>query len=103
MIHTFCNITYYAWQLLISADGTQLKLADFGLARLSGLPNGPYTHEVVTLWYRAPELRSTSGPSDAFSRRWPRATPSSLDGPTSISSSKYFNAGDPPPRSCGRP
>jgi len=42
--------------LLISADGTQLKLADFGLARLSGLPNGPYTHEVVTLWYRAPEL-----------------------------------------------
>jgi len=42
--------------LLISQDGTQLKLADFGLARLSGLPNGPYTYEVVTLWYRAPEL-----------------------------------------------
>mmetsp|Transcript_3168 Transcript_3168/g.4341 ORF Transcript_3168/g.4341 Transcript_3168/m.4341 type:complete len:311 (+) Transcript_3168:677-1609(+) len=42
--------------LLISANGTQLKLADFGLARLSGLPNGPYTYEVVTLWYRAPEL-----------------------------------------------
>jgi serine/threonine protein kinase len=42
--------------LLISANGQQLKLADFGLARLSGLPNGPYTSEVVTLWYRAPEL-----------------------------------------------
>jgi serine/threonine protein kinase len=42
--------------LLISADGTQLKLADFGLARLSAIPNGPYTFEVVTLWYRAPEL-----------------------------------------------
>lgn len=42
--------------LLISADGQTLKLADFGLARLSGLPNGPYTYEVVTLWYRAPEL-----------------------------------------------
>jgi len=42
--------------LLISQDGQQLKLADFGLARLSGLPNGPYTYEVVTLWYRAPEL-----------------------------------------------
>mmetsp|Transcript_3738 Transcript_3738/g.7248 ORF Transcript_3738/g.7248 Transcript_3738/m.7248 type:complete len:350 (-) Transcript_3738:658-1707(-) len=42
--------------LLISADGLTLKLADFGLARLSGLPNGPYTYEVVTLWYRAPEL-----------------------------------------------
>uniref|UniRef100_A0A7S0PHS1 Cyclin-dependent kinase 2 homolog n=1 Tax=Leptocylindrus aporus TaxID=1398097 RepID=A0A7S0PHS1_9STRA len=42
--------------LLISQNGLQLKLADFGLARLSALPNGPYTHEVVTLWYRAPEL-----------------------------------------------
>jgi len=42
--------------LLISADGRKVKLADFGLARLSGLPNGPYTYEVVTLWYRAPEL-----------------------------------------------
>jgi cyclin-dependent kinase len=43
-------------QLLISADGKQVKLADFGLARLSAIPNGPYTFEVVTLWYRAPEL-----------------------------------------------
>ena len=42
--------------LLISADGKQVKLADFGLARLSAIPNGPYTFEVVTLWYRAPEL-----------------------------------------------
>jgi serine/threonine protein kinase len=33
-----------------------VKLADFGLARLSAIPNGPYTFEVVTLWYRAPEL-----------------------------------------------
>ena len=33
-----------------------MKLADFGLARLSAIPNGPYTFEVVTLWYRAPEL-----------------------------------------------
>jgi serine/threonine protein kinase len=41
---------------LISADGQRLKLADFGLARLSALPAGQYTHEVVTLWYRAPEL-----------------------------------------------
>lgn len=42
--------------LLISGDGKQVKLADFGLARLSAIPNGPYTFEVVTLWYRAPEL-----------------------------------------------
>jgi cyclin-dependent kinase len=42
--------------LLISANGQCVKLADFGLARLSAIPNGPYTFEVVTLWYRAPEL-----------------------------------------------
>jgi cyclin-dependent kinase len=42
--------------LLISGDGKQVKLADFGLARLSAVPSGPYTFEVVTLWYRAPEL-----------------------------------------------
>jgi cyclin-dependent kinase len=42
--------------LLISHDGEHVKLADFGLARLSAIPNGPYTFEVVTLWYRSPEL-----------------------------------------------
>jgi cyclin-dependent kinase len=33
-----------------------LKLADFGLARAFGVPLRTYTHEVVTLWYRAPEI-----------------------------------------------
>ncbi|KAF7317657.1 Pkinase-domain-containing protein [Mycena kentingensis (nom. inval.)] len=33
-----------------------LKLADFGLARAFGLPMRTYTHEVVTLWYRGPEV-----------------------------------------------
>ena len=33
-----------------------MKLADFGLARAFGLPVKTYTHEVVTLWYRAPEI-----------------------------------------------
>lgn len=41
--------------LLISRDGT-LKLADFGLARAFGIPVRSYTHEVVTLWYRAPDV-----------------------------------------------
>ncbi|KAL0941763.1 Cyclin-dependent kinase 1 [Colletotrichum truncatum] len=41
--------------LLISRDG-DLKLADFGLARAFGVPLRTYTHEVVTLWYRAPEI-----------------------------------------------
>ena len=33
-----------------------LKICDFGLARQFGSPLRPYTHMVVTLWYRAPEL-----------------------------------------------
>eukprot|EP00051_Salpingoeca_urceolata_P019479 m.285169 g.285169 ORF g.285169 m.285169 type:complete len:408 (-) comp19430_c6_seq10:106-1329(-) len=41
--------------LLIDAKGT-IKLADFGLARAFAIPVRPYTHEVVTLWYRAPEI-----------------------------------------------
>ena len=31
-------------------------MADFGLARTFGVPARTYTHEVVTLWYRAPEI-----------------------------------------------
>lgn len=41
--------------LLIDKEGN-LKLADFGLARAFGVPLRTYTHEVVTLWYRAPEV-----------------------------------------------
>lgn len=33
-----------------------LKLADFGLARAFTLPIRVYTHEVITLWYRPPEI-----------------------------------------------
>lgn len=41
--------------LLIDKFGA-IKLADFGLARAFGIPVRTYTHEVVTLWYRAPEI-----------------------------------------------
>jgi serine/threonine protein kinase len=41
--------------LLIDKKGT-LKIADFGLARAFCVPVRQYTHEVVTLWYRAPEI-----------------------------------------------
>jgi len=41
--------------LLIDTQGN-IKLADFGLARAFGIPVRAYTHEVVTLWYRAPEI-----------------------------------------------
>ncbi|CAH8501511.1 unnamed protein product [Schistosoma turkestanicum] len=43
--------------ILINNKG-QLKLADFGLARLyiAGDKERPYTNKVITLWYRPPEL-----------------------------------------------
>jgi serine/threonine protein kinase len=33
-----------------------LKLADFGLARIKSFPTKTYSHEVVTLWYRPPDV-----------------------------------------------
>jgi len=41
--------------LLVDTLGN-IKLADFGLARAFSMPMRAYTHEVVTLWYRAPEI-----------------------------------------------
>ncbi|AET38858.1 TFIIH complex serine/threonine-protein kinase subunit KIN28 Ecym_3371 [Eremothecium cymbalariae DBVPG len=41
--------------LLLAPDG-QLKLADFGLARSMAAPQEFLTSNVVTRWYRAPEL-----------------------------------------------
>lgn len=56
--------------LLINREG-DLKLADFGLARAFGIPVRSYTHEVVTLWYRSPDVllgsRNYSTPVDIWS------------------------------------
>ncbi|CCD73559.1 Protein kinase domain-containing protein [Caenorhabditis elegans] len=41
--------------LLLDEDGV-LKLADFGLARAKSVPSRTYSHEVVTLWYRPPDV-----------------------------------------------
>ncbi|XP_033097681.1 cyclin-dependent-like kinase 5 [Anneissia japonica] len=41
--------------LLINTNG-DLKLADFGLARAFGIPVRCYSAEVVTLWYRPPDV-----------------------------------------------
>lgn len=46
--------------LLISKEET-LKIADFGLARDFGIPIKNYTNEVVTLWYRSPDVLLGSG------------------------------------------
>ena len=34
----------------------EIKICDFGLARAFSVPSGPYSHDVVTLFYRAPEI-----------------------------------------------
>ncbi|KAK9902816.1 hypothetical protein WJX75_007237 [Coccomyxa subellipsoidea] len=41
---------------ILYSNRGELKVCDFGLARQFGSPLRPYTHNVVTLWYRAPEL-----------------------------------------------
>lgn len=41
--------------LLVDRVGN-LKIADFGLARAFGIPIKTLTHEIETLWYRAPEV-----------------------------------------------
>jgi len=37
-------------------DSQLVKLADFGLARPSGIPAKKYSDEVITLWYRPPDI-----------------------------------------------
>ena len=41
--------------LLVDRHGG-IKLADFGLARAFGVPVRMFTHEVITLYYRPPEI-----------------------------------------------
>lgn len=41
--------------LLTNAKG-ELKIGDFGLARAFGIPVNTFSNEVVTLWYRAPDV-----------------------------------------------
>ena len=56
--------------LLIDKNG-KIKLGDFGLARAFGIPIKTLTHEILTLWYRAPEIllgqREYSTPVDMWS------------------------------------
>ena len=56
--------------LLLNRRGL-IKICDFGLARAFTIPLRNYTHEVVTLWYRPPEIllgsKSYSLPVDIWS------------------------------------
>lgn len=42
--------------VLISKDGQSIKIADFGLSRTIHMPLRPYSREILSLWYRSPEL-----------------------------------------------
>ncbi|KAJ2161413.1 negative regulator of the PHO system [Coemansia sp. RSA 552] len=58
-------------QNLLINSHNQLKLGDFGLARAIGIPVNTFSNEVVTLWYRAPDVllgsRSYSNTIDIWS------------------------------------
>lgn len=49
-----------ASNMLINNKG-EVKLADFGLARIFQGPEGRYTNCVITLWFRPPELLLGAG------------------------------------------
>ena len=42
--------------MLVDGKNNIIKLADFGLARAFSVPIRTLTHEIETLWYRAPEV-----------------------------------------------
>ena len=42
--------------LLVDKAKNVIKVADLGLGRAFSVPVKSYTHEIVTLWYRAPEV-----------------------------------------------
>lgn len=84
--------------LLIDKNGI-IKLADFGLARAFGVPIKTLTHEVLTLWYRAPEIllgqKEYSTPVDIWSLgliflKWLTGSHCSLEIVKSIKYLKYF-------------
>ena len=56
--------------LLVDKQG-RIKIGDFGLARAFGIPIKTLTHEILTLWYRAPEIllgqKEYSTPVDIWS------------------------------------
>lgn len=42
--------------ILLNKDGDNIKIADFGLSRTIHMPLRPYSREILSLWYRSPEL-----------------------------------------------
>lgn len=42
--------------ILMSLNGEHIKIADFGLSRTIHQPFRPYSPEILTIWYKAPEM-----------------------------------------------
>ena len=48
----------------------EVKIADFGMARVMSQPHKPYTPKVITMWYRCPELLLDESEYDASVDIW---------------------------------
>ena len=68
-IHFSIHQGFEASNLLINEKG-ELKLADFGLARAKSVPTKTYSNEVVTLWYRPPDVLLGSTEYNASIDMW---------------------------------
>lgn len=55
-LHKFSRTNQSSGLLFRINKNGELKLADFGLARAFGIPVKCYSAEVVTLWYRPPDV-----------------------------------------------
>ena len=50
----FVKVLFY--QTVVNFIEMKFQLADFGLARAKSVPTKTYSNEVVTLWYRPPDV-----------------------------------------------
>uniref|UniRef100_A0A3B4FBA2 cyclin-dependent kinase n=1 Tax=Pundamilia nyererei TaxID=303518 RepID=A0A3B4FBA2_9CICH len=76
-------------QNLLINDKGELKLADFGLARAKSVPTKTYSNEVVTLWYRPPDVLLVSSDQVFLLLLCPTGTPAEETWP-GISSNEEF-------------
>lgn len=42
--------------IFVSEDLQRIKIGDFGVSRFTNVPMKAYTQDIITLWYRPPEI-----------------------------------------------